>query len=190
MIYSPIYDEWKKGLSKGGLYLDTIYRLIEEPSIRWFENVREIDTSEEFILEASMSPVDAPTRRQFLNDDRGREQMLHSNLKKLILSWPREKIYNHDLEIFEFDGMLQNFYDALEVGVPREKILLVLHTHDDDFIKNKLTELNINFIDKVEKKPPDLINSTLYFLLYLESIFIKYIDLPFGISILGVFQKK
>lgn len=49
---------------------------------------------------------------------------------------------------------------------------------------------NINFIDKVEKKPPGFINSTLYFLLYLESIFIKYIDLPFGISILGVFQKN
>lgn len=147
MIYSPIYDEWGKGLPKSGLYLDTIYRLIDEPSIKWFENVREIDTSEEFILEASIAPVDAPTRRQFLNDDRGREQMLHSNLKKLILNWPREKIYNHDLEIFEFDGMLQNFYDALEVGVPREKILLVLHTHDDDFIKNKLTELNINFIE-------------------------------------------
>lgn len=50
--------------------------------------------------------------------------------------------------------------------------------------------LNINFIDKVEKKPLGFINSILYFLLYLESIFIKYIDLPFGISILGIFQKK
>ena len=30
MIYSPIYDEWKKGLTKGGLYLDTIYRLIDD----------------------------------------------------------------------------------------------------------------------------------------------------------------
>lgn len=49
---------------------------------------------------------------------------------------------------------------------------------------------NINFIDKVEKKPTKFINPILYSILCLESILIKFINLPFGISILGVFKKN
>ena len=50
--------------------------------------------------------------------------------------------------------------------------------------------LRINFIDEVEKMPNIIINKLLFFIFILEKKIIKTYNLPFGISLLGLFQKK
>lgn len=50
--------------------------------------------------------------------------------------------------------------------------------------------LRINFIDEVEKMPNKIINKLLFIIFSLEKKIIKNFNLPFGISILGLFQKK
>ena len=50
--------------------------------------------------------------------------------------------------------------------------------------------LKINFIDAVEKKPNFLINLFFYIIFNFESKIINISNLPFGISILGLFEKN
>ena len=50
--------------------------------------------------------------------------------------------------------------------------------------------LNYDFIKKVEKKPNVFINYILNFIFSLESRFINFINFPFGISIIGLFEKN
>ena len=50
--------------------------------------------------------------------------------------------------------------------------------------------LNYDFIKKVEKKPNVFINYVLNFIFSLESRFINFINFPFGISIIGLFEKN
>ena len=50
--------------------------------------------------------------------------------------------------------------------------------------------LKIQFIDSVEKKPNFLVNTFLYLIFFSESILLKFINLPFGISILTFCEKK
>ena len=50
--------------------------------------------------------------------------------------------------------------------------------------------LNIDFIDEVEKSPKKMINFTLFKIFNIERKLINYCNLPFGISMLGLFQKK
>ena len=50
--------------------------------------------------------------------------------------------------------------------------------------------LKINFIDQVEKMPNSIINKLLFFIFVLEKKILKIYNLPFGISLLGLFQKK
>jgi len=50
--------------------------------------------------------------------------------------------------------------------------------------------LKIQFIDSVEKKPNFLVNTLLYLVFISESILLKFINLPFGISILTFCKKK
>jgi len=49
--------------------------------------------------------------------------------------------------------------------------------------------LNIQFIDKVEKTPNIIINKLLYYLFNIEKIFLKFINFPFGVSLV-LFAKK
>ena len=49
--------------------------------------------------------------------------------------------------------------------------------------------INYDFIKKVEKKPNVLINYLLSFIFLLESKLINFINFPFGISIIGLFEK-
>ena len=48
----------------------------------------------------------------------------------------------------------------------------------------------VDFIEKVEKSPNRITNFVLLKIFIIESKFINYFDLPFGISMLGLFQKK
>ncbi len=50
--------------------------------------------------------------------------------------------------------------------------------------------LKIDYIDDVEKTPNKIINNLLYFIFSLELFFLKYIDFPFGVSIIIVGEKK
>jgi len=50
--------------------------------------------------------------------------------------------------------------------------------------------LKVQFIDSVEKKPNFLINVFLYLVFFSESIFLKFINFPFGISIITFCEKK
>ena len=50
--------------------------------------------------------------------------------------------------------------------------------------------INYDFIKKVEKKPNVLINYLLSFIFLLESKLINFINFPFGISIIGLFEKN
>ena len=50
--------------------------------------------------------------------------------------------------------------------------------------------LNSDFIDSVEKKPNYFLNLLLFLIFNIESKIINFFNFPFGISILGVFEKK
>ena len=50
--------------------------------------------------------------------------------------------------------------------------------------------LKIDFIDDVEKKPNNFFNSLLYSIFVFESKIINFINFPFGISIIGCFQRN
>jgi len=50
--------------------------------------------------------------------------------------------------------------------------------------------LNSDFIDSVEKKPNYFLNLLLFLIFNIESKIINLLNFPFGISILGVFEKK
>ena len=50
--------------------------------------------------------------------------------------------------------------------------------------------LKIDFIDEVEKSPNKIINFILFKIFTLERRLINHCNLPFGISMLGLFQKK
>ena len=50
--------------------------------------------------------------------------------------------------------------------------------------------LNINFIKKVESSPNLFINKILFFIFVIEGKIIKILDLPLGISLLGLFKKN
>ena len=50
--------------------------------------------------------------------------------------------------------------------------------------------LKIDYIDDVEKTPNKIINNLLNFIFNLELFFLKYIDFPFGMSIIIVGEKK
>ena len=49
---------------------------------------------------------------------------------------------------------------------------------------------NINFIKKVESSPNFLVNKILFFIFMIEKKLIQFLNLPFGISLLGLFKKK
>ena len=48
----------------------------------------------------------------------------------------------------------------------------------------------IDFINKVESAPNQYINKTLFHIFSIERKIIKILDLPFGLSLLGLFKKK
>ena len=50
--------------------------------------------------------------------------------------------------------------------------------------------LNVNFIKKVESSPNFLINKILFSLFMIEKKIIQFLDLPFGISLIGLFKKN
>ena len=50
--------------------------------------------------------------------------------------------------------------------------------------------LNINFINKVESSPNFFINKILFSIFMVEKKLIQILDLPFGISLLGLFKKN
>ena len=50
--------------------------------------------------------------------------------------------------------------------------------------------LKIDFIDKVEKSPNKIVNFILFKIFTIERKLINHCNLPFGISMLGLFQKK
>ena len=50
--------------------------------------------------------------------------------------------------------------------------------------------LNINFIKKVESSPNFIANKILFSIFMIEKKLIQFLDLPFGISLLGLFKKN
>ena len=58
------------------------------------------------------------------------------------------------------------------------------------FIIIFLKLLKIDFIDEVEKSPKKIVNFILFKIFNIESGLINYCNLPFGISMLGLFQKR
>ena len=50
--------------------------------------------------------------------------------------------------------------------------------------------LHINFIKKVESSPNFFVNKILFSIFMIEKKLIQFLDLPFGISLLGLFKKK
>ena len=50
--------------------------------------------------------------------------------------------------------------------------------------------LNINFINKVESSPNFFINKILFSIFMIEKKLIEFLDLPFGVSLLGLFKKN
>ena len=48
---------------------------------------------------------------------------------------------------------------------------------------------NIQFIDSVEKTPNIIINKLLYYIFNLEKFFLKFVNFPFGVSLI-LFAKK
>ena len=50
--------------------------------------------------------------------------------------------------------------------------------------------LNSDFIDSVEKKPNFFLNLILFLIFNIESKIINFFNFPFGISILGIFEKN
>jgi SAM-dependent methyltransferase len=50
--------------------------------------------------------------------------------------------------------------------------------------------LNINFIKKVESSPSFYVNKILFSIFMIEKKLIQFLDLPFGISLLGLFRKN
>ena len=50
--------------------------------------------------------------------------------------------------------------------------------------------LNINFIRKVESSPNFFINKILFSIFMIEKKLIEFLDLPFGVSLLGLFKKN
>lgn len=58
------------------------------------------------------------------------------------------------------------------------------------FIIIFLKILRIDFIDEVEKSPKKIVNLILFLIFNIESKLINHFNLPFGISMLGLFKKK
>ena len=55
-------------------------------------------------------------------------------------------------------------------------------------IINKM--LKKDFIDQVEKPPHKLINKIMFIIFKFEKFFLRYFNIPFGISIIGLFKKN
>lgn len=47
-----------------------------------------------------------------------------------------------------------------------------------------------DFIDKVEKPPNNLLNQIMFRIFKFENIILRFINFPFGVSIIGFFKKK
>ena len=58
------------------------------------------------------------------------------------------------------------------------------------WLGNRKDSTNINFIKKVESSPNLFYNKILFFIFVIERKIIKILDLPLGISLLGLFKKK
>ena len=98
--------------------------------------------------------------------------------KDIILKHYRRYSKSKMIEVFK-DFRIQkitffNFYLFLPLSI----IILIMKF------------LNINFIDEVEKAPKKLINKILFTIFVSEIKLLNFINLPFGLSILGLFQRK
>ncbi len=97
------------------------------------------------------------------------------------------------------DKILKHFrrYSKDEIKKVFNKFNLIKLTYFNFFLFLPISTIiilmkifNINFIDKVEKSPVKIINHILYFIFVSESRLINLFNLPFGLSMLGLFQKK
>ena len=97
------------------------------------------------------------------------------------------------------DKILKHFrrYSKNEIQKVFNKFNLIKLTYFNFFLFLPISTIiilmkifNINFIDKVEKLPVKIINHILYFIFVSESRLINLFNLPFGLSMLGLFQKK
>ncbi len=78
-----------------------------------------------------------------------------------------------------------------------EKFKLIRLTYFNFFLFIPITLLillfkmrKINFINKVESAPNQYINKILFYIFLTERKIIKIVNLPFGVSLLGLFEKK
>ena len=99
--------------------------------------------------------------------------------KDTVLGHYRRYNVNLILKIFKNFTVIKLSYFNFFLFIPLSISLILLKVFN---IKN--------FIDGVEKKPNLLINSVLYLIFNFESKIINYLNFPFGISILGIFQKR
>jgi len=98
------------------------------------------------------------------------------------------------------DKVLKHFrrysYDQIEKLVSKNfKILRITFFNTLLFLPIVLATLTfkflkIDYIDDVENTPNRPINNLLYFIFRFELFFLKYVDFPFGVSIIIIGEKK
>ena len=100
------------------------------------------------------------------------------SIKDKILGHHRRYNRNQILELFKNFNKIKITYFNFFLFLPISLIII--------FYKI----FNINFIRKVESSPNYLVNKTLFNIFMIEKKLIQLLDLPFGISLLGLFKKK
>ena len=100
------------------------------------------------------------------------------SIKDKILGHHRRYNRNQILELFKNFNKIKITYFNFFLFLPISLIII--------FYKI----FNINFIRKVESSPNYLVNKTLFNIFMIEKKLIQFLDLPFGISLLGLFKKN
>ena len=99
--------------------------------------------------------------------------------KDIVLNHYRRYNISRIKKVFKNFIILKLSYFNFFLFLPLSLSLLILKTFKiKDFIKN------------VEKKPNLIFNKLFFFIFNLESKIINYFNFPFGISILGIFEKR
>ena len=134
---------------------------------------------------------------EHIKNDKFIVKKLHKNLDKkgfILITVPA-----YSLLFSQKDKILKHYrrYSKIEIINIFKKFKIIKLTFFNFFLFLPISSIiilmkifNINFIDTVEKSPNKIINFILYYMFVSEIKLINLFNLPFGLSILGLFQKK
>ena len=134
---------------------------------------------------------------EHLKKDKEVVKKLNNNLKKggqILITVPAYKF------LFSMKDITLGHYRRYNKGQIIklfEKFKLIRLTYFNFFLFIPITLLillfkmcKINFINEVESAPNQYINKILFYIFLIERKIIKIVNLPFGVSLLGLFEKK